>query len=124
MVSVPFRTYLDLAGIPNGDIGLAHRTLSSRVLDDTNPTVTLTREWEDSALALKCDVIRSHAMSPQAAFTRDEHCSRCSNPVIVRYRGNMTATLSPSTETILCPWCGHNWTLEIPGPLLWVEKRI
>jgi hypothetical protein len=73
---------------------------------------------------VSCDVIRFHGMSAESAFARDEHCGRCSKPVIVRYRGNKTATMSPSTETILCPWCGHNWTLEIPGPLLWVEKRI
>jgi hypothetical protein len=71
---------------------------------------------------VNCDVIRFQGMNSEAAFARDEHCSRCSNPVIVRYRGNKSATMSPSTETILCPWCGHNWTLELPGPLLWVEK--
>ena len=59
---------------------------------------------------------------PETVFKRDEHCTRCSNPVVVRYRGNH-ATPSPATETILCPWCGHNWTLELPGKLLWVEKR-
>ena len=53
-------------------------------------------------------------------FARDEHCSRCGKPVLIRYRENK---MCPSTETILCPWCGHNWTLEIPGRLLWVEKR-
>src|SRR4029077_10468587 len=59
----------------------------------------------------------------ETVFKRNEHCTRCGSPVVVRYRGNQTATPSPSTETIVCPWGGHNWTLEIPGPLLWVEKR-
>lgn len=63
-------------------------------------------------------------MSGETAFTRDEHCSRCGKPVAVRCRVGKNATLSLTTETILCPWCGHNWTLEVPGQLLWVEKRL
>jgi DNA-directed RNA polymerase subunit RPC12/RpoP len=55
--------------------------------------------------------------------TRDQHCTRCSKAVVVRFRLGKTTSLSLTTETILCPWCGHNWTLEIPGKLLWVEKR-
>jgi hypothetical protein len=57
-----------------------------------------------------------------SVFKRVEHCTRCSSPVVVHYRGSQTAIPSPSTETILCPWCGHNWTLEIPGQMRCVES--
>ncbi len=59
-------------------------------------------------------------MSAETAFARNEHCNRCSKPVVLRYRVGKDA---PTLETILCPWCGHNWTLEVPGELLWVEKQ-
>jgi transcription elongation factor Elf1 len=57
-------------------------------------------------------------------FTRNEHCNRCSKPVAIRCPVGKNPNLSVSMETILCPWCGHSWTLEIPGQLLWVEKRL
>ena len=51
----------------------------------------------------------------QTEFKRVEHCTRCSKPIVIRYRGSKAASLYFFTETISCPWCGHNWTLEIPG---------
>ena len=63
-------------------------------------------------------------MSAETVSRRDEHCSRCSKPAVIIFRGSKTAVLSFSMETISCPWCGHNWTHEIPGRLLQVEKRL
>jgi hypothetical protein len=58
-----------------------------------------------------------------SVFKRVEHCTRCSKPAVITFRGSKTLAPAFFTETTSCPWCGHNWMLEIPGQLLWVEKR-
>jgi PleD family two-component response regulator len=39
----------------------------------------------------------------------------------LKYNGGLQ--VNRSLLSVVLHWCGHKWTLEIPGQLLWVEKR-